>query len=240
MPRVSIITPTANRAPLLPAIWNCVRTQSIDDFEWLILDTSPQPAEMFKTITDRRVRYVHAPAPLSIGAKRNILCEAARGDVIIQFDDDDHYAPHYAARMLSFMTESGADFVKLFGFFLLHRTSNTFAYWDLEHPFPLHYVLSPTADVKVLPFKSGARTRWGYGFSYVFLRRIWQATRFPDRDHGEDQEFADLAVARFPAAGMQDRDYLCVHVIHSSNSSISAPQQILPRPGLTTVFPGFA
>jgi Glycosyl transferase family 2 len=40
MPLVSIITPTFNRAELLPTIWECVRAQSFSDFEWLVLDRS--------------------------------------------------------------------------------------------------------------------------------------------------------------------------------------------------------
>jgi glycosyltransferase involved in cell wall biosynthesis len=95
MPRVSIITPTINREGLLPAIWNCVRAQSVEDFEWLVLDGSSQPAPMFETINDARVRYMHEPKQMTIGARRNVLCEAAKGSIIVQFDDDDYYAPHY-------------------------------------------------------------------------------------------------------------------------------------------------
>lgn len=239
MPRVSIITPTTNRASLLPAIWNCVRGQTVEDFEWLVHDGSAQPARMFDTIKDGRVRYMHAPALMTIGARRNALCEAAKGEIIVQFDDDDHYAPLYVERMTYFMTQSNADFVKLFGFFLLHRASDTFAYWDLEHPFPLHFILSPNAEVKVQPYKIIDSSRWGYGFSYVFYRRVWEAIRFPDRNHGEDQEFADSVVTRFQSAGMQDMVHLCVHVIHARNTSLSAPQQVLPRSALTKMFPDF-
>ena len=56
MPRVSIITPTMNRQELLPALWRCVCGQSpVQDFEWLVLDGSPQRASFFDPITDPRV-----------------------------------------------------------------------------------------------------------------------------------------------------------------------------------------
>ncbi len=94
MPRVSIITPTMNRQSFLPALWDCVRAQSFEDIEWLIHDGSPQPA-IFSGIGDPRVRYRHVPRPTSIGAKRNDLCRVARGEIIVHFDDDDYYSPHY-------------------------------------------------------------------------------------------------------------------------------------------------
>ena len=138
MPLVSIITPTFNRAELLPTIWECVRAQSFSDFEWLVLDDSPQPAPIFDAIGDARVRYMHVPNRMTIGAKRNALCEAAGGEVVALFDDDDFYAPHYIADMLSLMDERSADFVKLFGFFLYARQHEVFAYWDLEKSVDVH------------------------------------------------------------------------------------------------------
>src|SRR5581483_3553978 len=241
MPRVSIITPTRDRQHLLPAIWNCVRSQSEADFEWLVHDGSLQPAPMFNTIGDSRVCYIHEPSQMTIGAKRNALCQAAKGDIIVQFDDDDFYAPHYVARMLSFMTESGADFVKLFGFFLYCRGSDTFAYWDLEYDLPVHFLLEPNSPLRYGPAPGiGDDAQWGYGFSYVFRRAVLQAVPFPDRNHGEDHEFATAVVKRFRSAGMQDTDRLCLHVIHNANSSRAFPQRRLRRTMLAEMFPGFA
>jgi glycosyltransferase involved in cell wall biosynthesis len=240
MPRVSIITPTRNRHHLLPAIWECVRKQSEADFEWLVHDSSLQPASKFIATTDARVRYMHDPRPLTIGAKRNVLCQAAQGDIIAQFDDDDHYAPHYLEHMLSFMNQSGADFIKLFGFFLYSRPSDTFAYWDLEYDLPIHFVLEPNSALKFGPTPAiGDDEQWGYGFSYVFRRKVWQAVPFPDRNHGEDHEFANAVVKRFKSAGLQDTERLCLHVVHNGNTSIAFPQRRLRRTMLAEMFPGF-
>jgi hypothetical protein len=49
---------------------------------------------------------------MTIGAKRNALVKEAKGDILIHFDDDDHYAPHYVESMLTLMANSGADTVK--------------------------------------------------------------------------------------------------------------------------------
>jgi glycosyltransferase involved in cell wall biosynthesis len=238
MPLVSIITPTKDRQNLLPLLWEYVRNQSIKDFEWLIHDGSQQPAT-FDWINNAHVTYTHAPEPLMIGAKRNALCGTARGNIIAHFDDDDFYGPKYLEGMLSFMDANKLDFVKLFGFFLYQRTHNVFAYWDLERDFPLHYRLAPNMPPRPQVNNGGISGKWGYGFSYVFHRRVWEEVHFPNQNHGEDQIFVDAVDARFKAGGKQDADRSCIHVIHTTNSSITYPQQILPPETLQLLFPQF-
>jgi glycosyltransferase involved in cell wall biosynthesis len=240
MPRVSIITPTINRQEHLPALWDCVRAQSVQDFEWLVHDGSPGRAAMFDVIADPRVRYMHVPELLmTIGAKRNALCDAGAGEIIAHFDDDDFYSPRYIEEMISFLTDQHLDFAKLFGFFLYQRTHKTFAYWDLERDFPMHFYLAPNAPYYPLLNNGHMSGRWGYGFSYLFRRRVWEKVRFPDQDHGEDQIFADEAVNRFRSGGKQDRSCLCLHILHATNMSITYPQQILPTQCLQQLFPNF-
>jgi glycosyltransferase involved in cell wall biosynthesis len=239
MPRVSIITPTINRQDLLPALWDCVRNQSVKDIEWLVFDSSPQSAPMFDMIEDPRVRYRHVPDSMTIGAKRNALCDAAKGEIIAHFDDDDFYGPRYIETMVSLMSELKVDFVKLFGFFLYHRTYDVFAYWDLEREFPIHWRLEARARPVPQVNNGGMSGRWGYGFSYVFRSRVWEEIHFPNQDRDEDQIFADAVVASFRSAGKQDFTRSCLHVIHTTNHSISFPQQILPSDLLPQLFPKF-
>src|SRR5580704_4925479 len=107
-PAVSIITPTFNRPQLLVAQAAIVRAQSEQNFEWLILDDSPEPCADFSGISDPRIRYHHlAGAPMLVSAKRNWLCERAAAPVIAQFDDDDYYAPDYLATMLARLNQTG-------------------------------------------------------------------------------------------------------------------------------------
>jgi|SRR5580700_603647 glycosyltransferase involved in cell wall biosynthesis len=240
MPRVSIITPTMNRQKLLPALWDCIRAQSVQDIEWLIHDGSSQPASMFDPINDPRVRYMHVPEAMTIGAKRNDLCRAANGEIIVHFDDDDFYGPHYIQGMISYMTAQNASFVKLFGFFLYQQTHKAFAYWDLERAFPIHFHVAPDRQPYLVPNNAHHMSdKWGFGFSFVFHRTVWEAVQFPDQNHGEDQKFADAVVARFKSDGKQDFDRTCLHIIHTSNTSAAFPQQILPTATLPQAFPDF-
>ena len=239
VPLVSIITPTKDRQHLLPALLQCVRAQSFTEIEWLIHDGSPQSDSMLGSLNDPRIKYMHVARSMSIGAKRNYLCRVAQGKIIAHFDDDDFYGQNYIRDMVSFMTDQKAHFVKLSGFFLYHRPYNVFAYWDLERDFPLHFHLAPNDPVYAQPNNGKMSGKWGYGFSYVFSRMVWESIHFPDQNHNEDLPFARHAVANFRAVAKQDYDRNCLHVIHTNNISTTFPQQLLPPERLKHLFPHF-
>jgi glycosyltransferase involved in cell wall biosynthesis len=239
VPQVSIITPTHNRTQFLPAIWKCVREQSVHDFEWLVLDSSRHAAPIFESISDARVKYLHNPNRMTIGAMRNALCEAATGDIIALFDDDDFYAPHYIASMLSLMDREDADFVKLLGFYVYHRQHGVFGYWDLEKNLDIHYRFGPDGVIAGHFIPADGNGRLGFGFSFLFRRRVWEASHFLDQDWNEDGLFAEAAVRQFKFAGTQDIDCSCLHIVHTCSTSISYPQYLLPSALLARLFPGF-
>jgi glycosyltransferase involved in cell wall biosynthesis len=241
-PVLSIITPTKDREAFLPGLWRCLEAQTVQDFEWLVHDDGVSPSPFLSGLAghENRVSYSHAAEMASIGQKRNQLIASARGDIIIHMDDDDYYAPHYIETMLTLMARSKADFVKLFGFHLFHQRTGMFAYWDLEHAFPLHHMLHPEADDFPLgPKEKQPNEEWGYGFSYVYRRTVWEAQAFADTSNGEDKFFAEAAVKSFSHAGMQDTSFAAVHVIHGSNTSYAYPQQLLPQAFGEAYFPGF-
>jgi len=92
-------------------------------------------------LTDKRISYAHVTARRAIGTKRNALIERARGRIIAQFDDDDYYSSSYLARMVRIMRESGAAFVKLYGFFLYSKSLRMCGYWDLLQRTGRHMVI---------------------------------------------------------------------------------------------------
>ena len=62
---------------------------------------------------DSQVRYLTVPQNTSIGAKRNIACEQARGDIIAHWDDDDWYAPHRLEHQIAPLLAKQADMTGL-------------------------------------------------------------------------------------------------------------------------------
>ena len=247
-PLVSIITPTFNRPACLRTLSKLVLNQSVADFEWLVLDDSPQPSSFMQGLSDRRIGYEHIGERQTVGAKRNHLIQKSRADIIAQFDDDDFYGRDYLATMLSKMKESGADFVKLFGFFLYHTGHKLFGYWDLSAKLGPHWRWSPAPPVLVMLDEKNNEifkdNHLGYGFSFVFRKKVWQQGNYPALDWNEDSAFARAASQQFRLAGFQDDSCICLHILHpkttshhQTNTSICYPQFLLPHFLLRRLFP---
>lgn len=243
MANISLITPTKDRHTFLPKIWKCVLGQTVQDFEWLVHDSSATKSKFMEDLQakDDRVRYEHVPDDkLTTGTKRNSLIDTAKGNYIVHIDDDDHYAPRYVEDMLAFMANEKADLVKLFGFYLFHRQSRHYGYWDLTIQFSLHFMMSGSKDIHVGVKQRNAQDEWGYGFSYVYKREVWENNPFPDLNLEEDQPWVTTAPKTFKGRGKHDNDFLALHVVHGNNSSASHPQQLFPPGLLDQFFPEFS
>ena len=92
-PRVSVVIPTYNRAPLLKESLASLARQSlpVDEFEVLVVDdgspddTADVCATAAATLPLRHIRLEHA----GIAAAKNIGLFSAAGEVVFFFDDDD-------------------------------------------------------------------------------------------------------------------------------------------------------
>jgi hypothetical protein len=93
-PFVSVCTPTFNRRPFIPAMLQCFAHQTYpkDRMEWVIVDDGTDPIEDL-VAHHPCVRYFRLEEKISLGRKRNMMHEKARGDIIVYMDDDDYYPP---------------------------------------------------------------------------------------------------------------------------------------------------
>ena len=242
-PAVSIITPTFNRPALLIAQEKIVRAQSEQDFEWLILDDSPQPCAHFSGHSDPRIRYHHlAEAPMLVSAKRNWLCERTKAPVIAQFDDDDYYAPDYLATMLARLKQTGADITKLSAWFVYSAQLKRLGYWDTVNALGLHFTFGPEPVLNAFFNKEvpdNMRNNYaGYGFSYVFKKSMWDKAPFPPVKYASDSGFVAAGMAKGCRLDhFADERGLCLHVLRKDNMSRSFPQYLLPDFMLAKLFP---
>jgi hypothetical protein len=94
LPFVSICTPTFNRRPFIPIMIKCFENQTYpkDKMEWIIVDDGTDKIEDLVTHIPQ-VKYFKYDNKLSLGTKRNITNEKAKGDIIVYMDDDDYYPP---------------------------------------------------------------------------------------------------------------------------------------------------
>lgn len=233
-PKLSIITPTYGRPALLRLQHAIVAAQTEQDYEWLILDDSTEPCTYFAGIGDPRIRYHHQPGPrLRVPAKRNWLCEQARAPIIVQFDDDDYYAPNYLTTMLARLDQGGADLVKLSAWFVWSAQLRRLGWWDTANTLGLHFTFGPTNRLEAF-FNTAPpdnmKNNWlGYGFSYVFRKSLWAATPFPDMEYASDYGLVAAAIAKGARLDhFADTEGLCLHILRLDNMSRSFPQYLLP------------
>jgi glycosyltransferase involved in cell wall biosynthesis len=93
-PFVSVCTPTFNRRPFIAAMMQCFNHQTYprDRMEWIIVDDGTDPIDDLVS-QHPCVQYFRLGEKISLGKKRNMMHEKARGDIIVYMDDDDYYPP---------------------------------------------------------------------------------------------------------------------------------------------------
>jgi glycosyltransferase involved in cell wall biosynthesis len=93
-PLVTLCTPTFNRRPFIPIMLKCFEKQTYpkDKIEWIIVDDGTDKIEDLVSRIPQ-IRYMKFEEKLTLGKKRNICNDNAKGDIIIYIDDDDYYPP---------------------------------------------------------------------------------------------------------------------------------------------------
>ena len=106
-PLVSILTPTYNRRVFIPQYLKYVKNQDYpqDCIEILIADDSDEP--MYDLLEDiPNVKYMYSDKKQVFGYKRKLLCDEAKGDIIVQMDDDDYYYPTHISNAVDALLNS--------------------------------------------------------------------------------------------------------------------------------------
>ena len=87
---ISIITPTYNRAHLLGRLWDSIRTQSIQEFEWIIIDdgSNDNTNKIIKKFGDSRIKYIYQEN-MGVNYARNRGELEITANYVIFIDSDD-------------------------------------------------------------------------------------------------------------------------------------------------------
>jgi len=96
LPFVSVCTPTFNRRPFIPIMFECFRNQDYPKsrIEWIIVDDGTDKIkDLIEKANIPQIRYFEIDKKLSLGAKRNYMHDHVKGDIIVYMDDDDYYPP---------------------------------------------------------------------------------------------------------------------------------------------------
>lgn len=97
MPKVSVLTPIYNtNHDYLKEMIESILNQTFTDFEFIILNDSPQNQELKNIVIsyqDPRIIYLENKTNLGISGSRNRLLKEAKGEYVAIFDHDDVSMP---------------------------------------------------------------------------------------------------------------------------------------------------
>ncbi|MBA2646931.1 MAG: glycosyltransferase [Pyrinomonadaceae bacterium] len=193
-PLVSCIMPTHDRRRFIPQAIRCFLRQDYPNLELLIVDDGVESIAA-SIPEDARVRRVRLEQKMSVGAKRNLACEEARGEFIVHWDDDDWYPSWRVSAQMRALAEQPADVCGSSRLFFYEAATERA--WEYRYTAP------------------GAR--WVAGSTLAYRKSFWQRNHFPDVQVGEDSLFVwnganaeiyDLADSK-----------LCVAGVHPGNTS---------------------
>jgi len=192
---ISCLMPTRGRHALLARAVAGFLAQDRDDAELVIVSEDGVPGSIAEALAGGRVRHVACAAGLALGAKRNLAVEAAHGNWLLHWDDDDLYAPDRIARQIGAMRAAGAA-VSGSGRVHFHEADGGRC-WEYRY--------------------AGPRRPWVYGATLAFTRDYWRRHPFPAIGVGEDNDFVWAASAR-EVLDLDDPS-LCLCSVHAGNTS---------------------
>jgi O-antigen biosynthesis protein len=211
-PRVSCIMPTRNRRAFVPqAIRYFLRQDYInkelvvvDDGDDAISDLLPQHPN---------IQYIRLSATHTIGVKRNLACEAATGDILLTWDDDDWYSPGRISHQVQPLLLGTADVTGLGNTLML--TLPTGQFWACTPQLYQHM------------FFQGV-----HGGTLAFWRELWlQGARFANASLAEEVPVQQALLRRGARLTRLPNPGIFVYVRHQTNAWQFAAGEFLDREG---------
>jgi glycosyltransferase involved in cell wall biosynthesis len=192
-PLVTCIMPTCDRRGFVPGAIAGFLAQDYANLELVVVDDGSDSISDLVP-ADPRIIYVRPPQRLSVGAKRNLACSQARGEIIVHWDDDDWYPPSRVTRQVRALIERSVDVCGTSVLYYYDRTR--------ERAFLYRY--------------SGGGAPWVAGTTLAYRRHVWTRRPFADVQVGEDAQFVWASADR--VGDLRDPT-LCVASVHPGNVS---------------------
>jgi ADP-heptose:LPS heptosyltransferase/2-polyprenyl-3-methyl-5-hydroxy-6-metoxy-1,4-benzoquinol methylase len=165
-PLVSCIMPTHNRRALVRQAIRYFLRQDYEPKELIVVDDGTDAVGELMP-DEGRVRYVRLSQRMSVGAKRNLACEQARGEIIAHWDDDDWHAPRRLRYQVEALVREGTEVCGI----------QQLLFFDAAAQRAWRYVYPPTQRF------------WLAGSTLCYRRDFWARNRFADVNVGEDARF---------------------------------------------------
>ena len=98
-PLVSLVILTCNRPAFLRLALCSAVTQTYRPLEAIVVDDGDRAVTLQPSIGDVPIRLVRSSSKRSIGEKRNAGVSAARGAILMHWDDDDMHHPLHVSTL---------------------------------------------------------------------------------------------------------------------------------------------
>jgi predicted O-methyltransferase YrrM len=194
-PLVSCIMPTADRRSLVPQAIQYFLRQDYPKRELIILDDGADSiADLIPE--NPQIRYVRMAEKRTMGAKHNMACEMAQGEIIVHWDDDDWMAD----RRLSYQVGE-----------LLRQPPMTLCglarliYYDPRADRAWEYIYPQSGQP------------WVCGNSFCYRKQFWEKHRFPAKNEGADTVWV-WGLRGQKVVALPDHTFY-VAIIHPKNTS---------------------
>lgn len=186
--------PTAGREQFVPKAVEYFRRQDYPRKELVVVDDGDVPVRNLLYGSGRVVYIRLHQRKQVVGVKRNHACDAANGDIIVHWDDDDWYAPDWISRQVKTLIDEQADICGLDKVFFYDPTlSNCWQYVYPEN-----------------------EQKWVYGATLAYWKKFWHSHRFGNMHIGEDNHFVWHSGGRVAA---HSHHYGFMAIIHAHNTS---------------------
>lgn len=164
---ISAIMPTAGRRKMAAEAVEMWRAQTWPDKELVIIDDRCEPS-FPRGISGPGIFY-QSEGRMLIGAKRNLACGLAAGEVICHWDSDDIYAPDRIEDQANRLIETGADITGYCPMLFNHYAGSRWQYFNSDE-------------------------NYAVGVSLMYRKDYWRARQFgPKYKTGEDTRFVNGA-----------------------------------------------
>jgi O-antigen biosynthesis protein len=216
VPLISCIMPTADRPAFIPLSVRSFLAQDWPNRELLVVDDGRDAVDDLVAGVPG-VRYLRLPQRASIGAKRNLACRQARGELIVHWDDDDWYAPSRLTWQATPIVAGRADVTGLESRFTLRFPAGQFWTAGSEQHHRMFF-----GDV--------------HCGTLMFRRSIFtQGVRYPDASQAEDAAFLHEAMRRGHRLVRLENPDVFVYVRHGSNTWRFEPEKFPDRQAWVSV-----
>ena len=140
----------------------------------VIIPTTPDRAEYNQSILNQYLAQDYPNKEVliddkegTVGAKRNRLCEQAKGEIILHMDSDDWYKPTWISESVDALQRSGAHITGLSTLYFFDKANDAMFKYDYGEYGPC----------------------WVAGATMCYWKSFWEQNKFVEINVGEDNSF---------------------------------------------------